>query len=70
MLRNISSKPAFQKAWLSASLVIGALGILSGAIQATHGHAGSVAGILGGGIMVFIGYVGLRGLKRRLVHSV
>jgi len=59
LLGRIVHNPAFKKAWLVASVIIGLVSVLSGVFQATHGHDGGVAGILGGAVVLAIGAAGL-----------
>jgi hypothetical protein len=51
---------AVQKAWLSASAVLGVLGMLAGIFEVTRGNLSGIAGILGGLVMILIGSIGLR----------
>jgi hypothetical protein len=66
VLGRIFQKRVFKMAWLSASILVGTLAIVGGVFQAARGHFDGMVGILGGGILVSIGFVGLRGLARPL----
>jgi hypothetical protein len=53
-----------------ASVGLGVVGILSGAFESVHGHVWSgLAGIVGGAVLVWVGYAGLAGLKRKQLRS-
>jgi hypothetical protein len=65
MLGRLFNNPTFQKAWLVATALVGALAILAGGFQFTRNHPEGAAGIVGGVIMLSIGVAGLRSLRRK-----
>lgn len=64
MLGRLLHNRAFQKAWLSASALVGALAVLAGIFELTHSHPGGIAGILGGLAMLLIGSLGFWMVRR------
>lgn len=60
MIKETFNRKALQRGLFVSAFVVGLLGVLSGAWQASSGNVSGAGGVIGGAVMLAVGTYGLK----------